>query len=232
MAAVTHLGNLTPSTADVSSYATGSLVAAVNDLLVVIVATSDSVAATTTMVESAGGGTYTQIARATKRTSLDSLYMFVRNTLCETAVGRTFTWATADAATGCHIAVAKATGMGKAGMAAVRQFKATDNGAVAGTPNTVFPAVALTGNACICAVTNGANPATMTPPASFTERADLGYITPTTGLEYASRDSGHTSATITWASTSASAWGALSIELDTMVLTATPIVVMRPRNTT
>jgi hypothetical protein len=229
VAAVTHLG-ATASTSNTTSYVSGSFTPAIGDLLVVYVAVSDTVAATTTLTESAGGGTYVQIGRAAKRTSLDSIYVFVRNTRCETAAARTFTWATTDAATGCVIAIAKVTGMSRAGLSAVRQFDTTDNGAAATTPNTVFPAAALTANPYLAGCSNGANPAGVTPPVSSVERVDTGYSTPATGLEYASRDSGFVGTTVSWGAASASAWGAFSMELDTSVLPSVPpVLVMAPR---
>lgn len=228
MAAVTHLG-ATASTTDASSYLSGSFTPAIGDLLVVYVAASDSVAATTTLTESAGGGTYSQVGRATKRTSLDSLYVFVRNTLCETTVARTFTWATGDPATGAVIAVAKVTGMTRAGLGAVRQSAAANNGVAAGTPTTTFPAAALTGNPYLAGCSNGANPAGLTPPASAVERVDTGYATPVTGLEYASRDTGFTGTAVAWGAASATVWGAFSVELDTSALSLPPVLVMAPR---
>ncbi|MDQ5822056.1 MAG: hypothetical protein M3540_11505 [Actinomycetota bacterium] len=229
MAAVTHLGSAT-SSANGTSYATASLTPAAGDLLVVIVAAPGTQATAPTMVESAGGGTYTFIGRAIKATSADALYYFVRDTLCENATARTFTFdCTQDAATGCCIAVAKATGMFRAGLEAIRQSDPTDNAAAGGTPATVFPAVALTGNACIAAMSNAANPATLTAPASFTELFDGGSATPANGLEYAGRDSGHTSATITWGSTSATAFCAFSVELDASARAVPPSLAVAPR---
>jgi hypothetical protein len=64
-------------------------------------------------------------------------------------------------------------------------------------------------------VGNSSSPAGIAKPTSWTEQVDVGYATPSTGLEYASRNSGFTGTTITWASTSATVWGAISVELDT-----------------
>jgi hypothetical protein len=87
-------------------------------------------------------------------------------------------------------------------------------GAAAATPTCVLNSAALTTNALIGAVFNGTNPATMTPRASWTERADVGYATPTSGLEVMSRDSGETATSIAWGGTSASAFCASVFELD------------------
>jgi hypothetical protein len=55
----------------------------------------------------------------------------------------------------------------------------------------------------------------MTPRGTpaYTERADVGYSTPTTGLEVMSIDSGETGTSIAWGGTSGSAFCSLAIEL-------------------
>jgi hypothetical protein len=222
VAAVTHLGSAV-SSAQASSYATGTFAPAVGDLLVVFVAITDSLATVPAMAESAGGGTYGLIGvPALWQVSAGRLLAFVRNSLCETNTTRTFTFTTTDAGTGCVVSIAKVTGMTRVGQSAIRQSDPTDNGASGVAPNTVFPGVALTGNACIGSVANLLNPAGLTPPTSFTELLDTGGTLPTNGFEYASRDSGHTSATITWGNAPASAWGAFSIELDATVALPPP----------
>ena len=84
-----------------------------------------------------------------------------------------------------------------AGTAVVRQ-QAANNQAAAATPTLTFGAAFLTGNVVIAACFNATNPATLTAPTSFTERADVGYATPTRGGEGVTRNSGHTSSSITW----------------------------------
>jgi hypothetical protein len=234
MASVTHLGDQ-GFTTNVAAYTTTTgWTPAVGDHLIVFVSLTASVSAAPTLAESAGGGTYTLVGRAVKATSADALYCFVRDTLCESTASRNFTFTSSpsDAATTCIFSMEKTTGMIRAGTSSIRQFDPTDNGAAAGTPNTVFAGVALTGNPCIGAVANGATPAAITPPGgTFSELADVGQSTPAAGLETAKSDSGHTSATITWGGTSATAWCAFSVELDTTAPTQfpPPILVMGRR---
>jgi hypothetical protein len=215
-ATVTHRVS-TASTANASSYASGAFTPAASDLLVVFVFASDTVAA--------GGMTDSQtlgwdkITSGLVRTSLDTMYVFVsRATTAASSMTVTFT-CTGDAATGAVIEVASVSGMSRVGALAVLQSAKSENQASGGTPAATFGSSALTGNPTLGMVGNATNPATLTTPTNWTERADTGYATPTTGMEYVSRDSGFTGTTITWGSTSASAFGVLIIELDT---TATP----------
>jgi hypothetical protein len=217
VAAVTHLFS-SQLTTNLSSYTTASFSpTATGDLLVVFVGVTASASATPTLTESAGGGTYALVTpNALKAASADLLYVFIRNTLTENTTARTLTWTSSptDAATTFGLLVARVTGMSRAGATAIRQKAVANNQALGTTPATTFALAALTTNPCIGCVFNGSNPATVTPPASFVERLDTGIGTPNAGMEYASRDSGHTSATITWASTSATAFGVQSLELD------------------
>jgi hypothetical protein len=216
MATVTHLGDQ-GFTTNVAAYTTTTgWTPAVGDHLIVFVSVTASAGASPTLTESAGGGTYTLVGRAVKATSLDTLYCFVRDTLCESTTSRNFTFnaSGADAATTCIFSMEKTTGMSRAGIGSIRQSDPTDNGAAAGTPATVFAGVTLTENPCIGAVANSTTPAGMTAPGSFSELADVGQSTPSAGLETVSRNSGHTSATITWGGTSASTFCAFSVELD------------------
>lgn len=222
MAAVAHLTANALNT-DLAAYTTGvSGTPTIGDLLVVSVFVTASVSTAPTLTESAGGGSYTYIGKCVKATSLDEMYCFVRNSLCENATSRTWTFTSSpsDAGTSALFEMIRVTGMSRAGALAVRQSAAGNNGAAAGTPSVVLPGVALTANPVIATMCNATNPATLTAPATFTELADIGTTLPTCGSEYASVNSGFTSNTVTWGSTSATAWGAFALELDT---TATPI---------
>lgn len=211
-AAVVDAVATTPSTSNTTSYASASFTPAAGDLLVVYVTASGTVAAGT-MTDSQGLG-FTKITSVLKNASADTVYMFVANNLAAaTAMTVTFD-CTGDAATGAIIQVARVSGMTKTGASAVRQTQTTANGAAAGTPAATFASAALTGNPTLGVVGNSSSPATLTPPTGWTEREDQGYSTPTTGAEYATRDSGFTGTTITWASTSATAFGVIIAELD------------------
>jgi hypothetical protein len=76
---------------------------------------------------------------------------------------------------------------------------------------------ALTANLCIGVVMGGTVTPAITQPASWTESVDLSYLTPTTGMETAFRNSGETGSTITWGSTIATAFASMVIELDISV---------------
>jgi len=210
MAAVTLLGTATFDTN--SGTKTVTATPAVNDLIVIVTAhTGNTSAATPTDDQS---GTYVEITSAVKAFSADTMRVFIRSALISSAVSTVFTHApgTSD---GGGLAVLKVTGMSRVGASAAKQSAKQDNQTATGTPAPVFASACLTGNAVIGAVFNASNPAGLTPPTSYTERVDTGYSTPGAGLECVSRDSGETGTTITWGSTSATAFGSLVVELDT-----------------
>jgi hypothetical protein len=209
---VTH-AIATASTTNAATYTSGSFTPVAGDLLVVFVTSSGTVGAgTMTDTQSLG---WTKITSAVKNTSADTIYCFVANAPAA-AVATTVTFGTGGAAaTGAFIDVARVAGMTRTGAAAVRQSAIQSNGAAAATPAPTFGSAVLTGNPTLGVIGNGTSPATMTAPASWTEMDDsTGYATPTTGQEYVSRVSGFTGTTITWGSTSASAFGSIIIELD------------------
>lgn len=197
----------------------GAFTPSANDLLVAFVVASDTTQATATLTNSAGL-TFTQFLRATYRTSADSVYGFVSDALVSSATSQTVDFDTAsDAATGTIIFVFRVSGMTRTGLSAVRQSGKGDNGAAFANPSASFSGAALTGNPVLGCVGNSTSPGTISPTVTpgFTEPAggDLGYSTPTTGGEVQFINSGFTSSTLTWGGNSASAWGALIVELDT-----------------
>jgi hypothetical protein len=212
-ATVTHrIG--TASTANATSYASGSFTPAAGDLLIAFVVASGTTA-TGTMTDSQGLG-FTKITSALKSSSADTVYSFVsNNTAAASSMTVTFD-CTGDAATGSVIFVASASGFVRAGLNAIKQSATQDNQAAGGTPAPAFSNSVDTNNPTLGCVGNGSNPAAMTPPTNWTENAagDTGYNTPPTGGEYAYRDSGFTGTTIIWGGTSATAFGAIILELD------------------
>lgn len=214
-AAAVVAGVSTASTVNATSYASGSFTPASGDLLVVfVVATSTVVLADDTVTDSQSLG-FTLIRSSTKNASLDSLYLFVANKLAvASAMTVTFN-CPSDAAAGATIQVARVSGMLRTGIMAVRQNAVEANLGGAGTPAPTFSKSALTGNPTLGLVGNATNPATMTPPSGWTELDDTGYLTPTEGAEYVSRDSGFTGTIITWGSTGGTAFGDIIVELDT-----------------
>jgi hypothetical protein len=222
MATVTHLGTATVDTT--AGNRTVTATPAVNDLIVIVCANTGRTSAQPPVVtDNNSSGTYARInVSGTKNTSADSLWIFVRNTKIGSASSTIFTATTASDSGGA-IDVFNISGMTLVSTAAVRAVGKQDNQASA-TPAPVFPQAALTGNPCIGAIFNATSPATMTAPATWTEATDLGYSVPTTGFESVFVSSGFTSATVTWGSSSASAFCSLIIELD-----ATSGVVPLPR---
>lgn len=214
MAAVTNGPAATNNTSNVTSYVSNSFTPAQGDLLVAFVVASGTVA-TGTMTASANGITFTKVTSAVKNTSADTCYCFIANQLVGDApASMTVTFnCTGDAATGAIISVARVSGMIVAGLTAVRQSAKIDNVAGGTAPTTTFAANALTTNPCLQGVATTVATGS-TPPTNFTERTDVTYATPTTGGGYSSRDSGHTTTTITLGSTSNGACCAVAVELD------------------
>lgn len=213
MAAVTLLGAQTLDTN--SGTKTVTATPAVGDLIVICTAhTGNTSAAAPTDNNSAGGGTYTQIGTGfVKAASVDQLRFWIRDRLIGSATSTVFSHAPGTS-TGGGLGVIKVTGLARTGLAAVRQSAGQSNQAAAGTPTATLAAAALTGNALIGACFNATSPATLTPRTSFAELFDVGYATPTTGLEMMSRDSGETVAAQAWGGTSASAFCDMLVELD------------------
>lgn len=189
--------------------------ATLNDLLVVICAMTGAVTAPT-VTDDNSSGAYTDCTGGAvlKNTSADGMWVFARNSLVPATASTIITMTSPGGDTGGGLFVYRVTGMARVGSQAVLQVAKQSNQAAAGTPAPVFGASPLTTNSLIGAVHNATNPATMTPPTSWTEKHDTGYATPTTGLETATIDSGFTTATVTWGGTSASAFGSIAVEMD------------------
>lgn len=219
MATVSALGTATFNTTS----GTHTVVAtpAVGDLIVIIRANTGNVvshAPTDT-----ASGSYSLATSALKATSADLMEVWVRNSLITSATSTTFSDAPGTT-TGGGLTVFKVTGMFLTGANAVRQVATQANQATAATPAPVFSSAVLTSNPVIGAVFNATSPATMTPRTGYTETTDLGYSTPTTGLESMFRSSGETGTTMTWGSASASAFCSVVVELNAN--TAAPTVAL------
>lgn len=218
MATVTHEIGL--ATTSAGPQTTAAFTPAAGDLLVVFAFGAGTVDATPTLTSSAGL-TFTKVTSAISTVGANggTLYLFVANALAA-ASSQTVTFNTPnDVNTGCIVYVAGVAGMVRTGLAAVRQSAIQNTGTAGTTPAPAFGVAPLTANPCVGSVVNATNPSAMTQPGSWTEgTADLGFATPTSGGEYAFRNSGQTATTITWGSTSASIFGAVIAELDSSVL--------------
>tara|TARA_R110000868_G_scaffold37524_1_gene132671 strand:+ start:937 stop:2598 length:1662 start_codon:yes stop_codon:yes gene_type:complete len=215
---VSLLGTPTFSTA--SGTKTVTATPAVGDLVVIITAHSGNTStAAPTDNNSGGGGTYTLVNTAVKAASADTMKVWVRNNLITSATSTVFTHAP-GASTGGGLVVIDCQGGDKAGASAIVQ-SAIQSNIASGTPAPVFGSAVNTQNAVIGAVFNASNPAALTPRTNFTELFDSGYNTPTTGLEVISDNSGETGTTMTWGSTSPSAFASVVVELEASVTHAT-----------
>lgn len=217
MAAYT-VGSALSSTTNTDTYAFTAITPAVGDLLVAFIKSGETTA--TTAVTSNQGISFTRVAQTVYNASVDFVESWVATSLVTSAVSTTLTWTcTGDAANGASRVVGRVSGMSKVNSAAIRQFKESENQS-AGTPAPAFDSSALTGNLTFAVMGNETNPATMTTPSGWTERHDVGYNTPPSGLHVCTRDSGFTGTTVTWGSASASEFGAIIIELDTSATAA------------
>ena len=212
---VSLLGTPTFSTA--SGTKTVTATPAVGDLIVIITAHTGNTSTTAPTDNNAGGGgTYTIVNTAVKATSADTMKVWVRDNLITSATSTVFTHAPGTS-TGCGLVVIDCQGGDKAGLSAIVQSAIQSNQAAGGTPAPVFASAVNTQNAVIGAVFNASNPAALTPRTNFTELFDSGYNTPATGLEVMSDNSGETGTTMTWGSTSASAYASLVVEIEASV---------------
>lgn len=221
MAAATSLGVTFNTTA---GNKTVTATPALNDLIVVIAAasgTNEANAATTAVTDNNSSGTYTMLMDSNGAGASPRISVWVRNALIGSATSTVFT-ATQASSSGGGLQVFKVTGMSRVGLFAARRAGVA-NGAGATTPTVPLITPINTANAVIGGVVHSTSAPALTEPASWTERNDSSYNTPATGLETASRDSGETTATVTWGSTVASAWRAVVVELDTRAQTANPL---------
>ena len=217
MAAVTQLGATFNTTA---GNHTVTATPAVNDLIVLVLANTGYSAATAPTDNNADGlGAYTLAQTNVKNASGDRIDVWVRNAKVGSATSTTFT-GPGTGSSGGGLFVLKVTGMTKAGSAAVRQAAGASNVAGASAPTTTWGGAALTGNPIVIAVFNATSPAGVSAPSTGTwsSLSNVGYSTPTTGAKVMSLDSGWTSATVTWGSTT-TAYANVAVELDTSTAT-------------
>lgn len=196
----------TASSTDGTSYTTASFSPAANDLLVVFI-TATATAADGSVTDSTSEETFVRFAISGKSTYADTLYVFVGNGKTTSTTSRTITFdCTGDAATGAIVTVYRVSNMLSVGASAIAQYAAQSNQTAATTPAPAFAVAANTNQPVIGVVFNATNPATVTEPSSWTEDSDNGYATPTAGQEAAHINGGFTGTTVTWGSTSASAF--------------------------
>lgn len=229
-AVCTNRSAATPASTTGGSTITSAITPASGELVVLFVGlTGATLANSPAQVTDTNNMGWTLVWTATKNASADTLYVFVSNSLATgstTVTVKTSVHPTPTSATGSAIFAAGVSSMTRLGIDAVRQVAVSNNIAATITPGVTFSASALTGNPTAVFVFNNTNPATLTPPAGWTEPNDTGYATPTTGAEWVTRDNGFTGTAVTYGALSASQWGAIGVELDTSTATVTaPYVV-------
>lgn len=196
---------------------------AAGEMVFVVVANTGSTALPTVTDDNPDGlGAYTAIAGPIlKATSADRMYLFARNALVGNTASTIITMAP-GATSGGGLSASRWTGFTRVGAALIRSITGTpqvgkqDNQAAA-TAAPALPAACLTTNPTIGVVFNATNPPTFTATASWTERFDNGFNTPTTGMHVQTRDSGFTGTTVTWGTASGSAFCSMIVELDASV---------------
>jgi hypothetical protein len=196
----------TASTVDGTSFVTDPFTPAAGDLLVVLVVGTGTLASPTSIVSSVGGQTF-----ALRNNNAGVL--LILGEFFATAVSQTVTLNFAASQTGQVINVVRVSGMERNGIAAERQRQG-NGGPLEVTPVVPFDNPCLAANPTLVVLGNLTNPAAVTVPVGWTNRANTGYDTPTTGCTYETRDSGFTGVDITWGGDSPTAWLCSGFELD------------------
>jgi len=201
------------STANASSYSFNAFTPAANATLVMMAFASGTTAAGSVT----GGLTWTKDSSQLYK-STSTAYLFWANTGASPG-SLTFAFdCTGDAATGCIAMIFQFTGSDVASGSPVAQSKTSAT--TAANPTITFLSN-MNGNNAYCAGFGvPSNPPGATPPSiDWTEIADTGYNSPTSGAAGAYRANGETGTTITFTAASA-AYGMLAIEINQSIPTA------------
>lgn len=191
---------------------TGSFTPTEADLLVAFVGRATTDTAPTMSDSQSGAWTLVDVFRSQAATG--GLRCYVRNTPV-TATSMTVTMTGAGDAGG-GLAVLSVTGTNLYGSAAVRSTGGQADQAAGGTPAPVLSATPLASSAILIGLMNNTNgTANQTVRTGYTEHYDQGFNTPTTGIAVQSRNSGETSATLTFGGTTPSIFATIGIEVLT-----------------
>lgn len=191
--------------ADQQTYTTASFNPVAGDFLICYVQASGTVLQGT--LTDSLGGSWTSIGTVNDGTNVISLWSQATPT---DTTARTVTWDNSPTgATGARVAVLAARTSGYT----IRQSK-FGTGTAGTAPNPVFTSAPLTVNSCIGIVSNYTNPATLSPPAGWTEINDVGYANPTTGVWFGRINSGETDPDILWTSNSATNFQVAIVEIN------------------
>ena len=187
----------------------------VGDLVVVFCVANGNTNASPTCSDGNTGGTYSLLFTALKNGSADIISCFVRDNLVPNTTSTTVTVAI-GAHTATEIVVTAITGSPLAGTAAIAQTATQANQAGSTTPAPAFANNAVTQNLILSFIGNGTNPGGVTKPAGTTPTWTLYQNVGQTacGLDAIYANSGFSSKTITWGSTSASAFASCAVEVS------------------
>jgi hypothetical protein len=220
MAAITHL-LATSTTANAGLYSTNTFTPAASSLLFAFVAASGTTATAPFLeISTQSWKRFTLVTTAPWGGGANLLYAFISNGPVSSASAlKAFFDCSQDNATACVIQIAEITGMSRTGLSAIRQIAAVDSeGATSTTPVCTWTVSTLTANACIAGVGYTSSIAQVTPMTNWTERSDVGVVTPSTACEYMSRDSGNVSTTVSTEANVNSGHAMIAVELNTSTI--------------
>lgn len=188
---------------------------AVGDLIVIVAGTSGLAGGTTACSDNNSSGAYTQVdVDRTFGANTGVLTVWVRTALVPAASSTVFT-ASQGSSSGGGLHVYRLAGMALTGASAVRSNGGQSAGTAGTTPAPVLSDTPHDRNPILIAVAADQNAASMNPRTNYTEGADAGYNTPTTGMGSAVLNSGEITATLTFGGTTAAAFASVGIELET-----------------
>ena len=185
------------------------------NMIIIVTASTDNTSLATPTDDNSSGA-YTLLGTAYKNSNLDTMSIFARTSLIPSTASTVFTHAPGTSSGG-GLTVIEISGVSykKTGASAAKQAVAVQSNqdpTITPTPTfTYFPNPA---NMIIGATFNATTGAGMTARTGYTERRDVNYATPSTGLETMTRDSGEAMKAIAWGGTIAFDSCSLALELD------------------
>lgn len=197
-------------TTNAATYAFASFTPSGSAVLVIEACPTGSISSTA-FIDSSAGASLTWTLKTSENNGTDACYLFWAKTPASPSAS-TFRFNTNGAnATGMAMAIKEWTGSDVTTADPIRQAVANSGGS--STAPTWTVTAMSTNNGYASYFRSTTNPPAVTAPTSWTRDTNSGYATPTTGTSSASRAGGETGTTITWATTSATAWRGLAYEV-------------------
>jgi hypothetical protein len=158
------------------------------------------------------GGTYSLVAWSTRPAGGGSPSgIWVRNQLVASAVLHTVTMSSSGDGGG-GLDVLELSGFVVGGLGTVRSWGQRSAINAAAIPDVSLNHTAEPTGLIVAFLTPSDNPATATTPTGYTNRQNLGFNTPVTGMRVETRDSGETTGTITWGAAETSGSNTVAVE--------------------